>query len=134
MADQIPDGARAFPGAMDGTAEKKAGAENSRPESASVVNFQDATLHREISEAMDEIARLEQERKAINAQVQEIREQVKAKGVNLQAFDLARKFWKMDGDQRQAVDFSLQLCRKAKGIGLQQELFDSAAGQPTGGA
>ena len=60
---------------------------------------------------------------SINSKISAIVEEVEAKGVNRHAFKYMMKMAKMDEDQREAIDYSYGLCRQAKDIPIQAELF-----------
>lgn len=79
----------------------------------------------QVARAMDELDRLDEERKALGDEKKAIRDQLKANGIALPAFDAALKFRRLaDDEKREAFDFSYALCRQAGGHPLQTDLFD----------
>ncbi len=78
----------------------------------------------EIANAMDEHDRIDEQRKALNAEKQEIRSALKAKGISIKAFDAALRYRRLDdSDKRESYDFSYSLCRSAAGHPIQADMF-----------
>ena len=80
-------------------------------------------LRTEIVEAAQKIIDLQQERKVINAEIQENYERLESKGIVKAAFKTTIKDLKYDQEQRDKYDQSLNIARKACGIPIQADLF-----------
>lgn len=73
------------------------------------------------------------ERKAINADIAELRERVNAAGVPKKALDHAIRIREMDPEDRQRFDEGYIIAREAIGCAVQRSLFemiDTPAGAP----
>ena len=75
-----------------------------------------------IKTADQKLEKLEDERSAINADMDAIRKDIKAKGVPLDVFRHARVIRRMEEDDRAEYDQMVALCREALGVPTQAEL------------
>ena len=80
-------------------------------------------INHTIKDADTRISRLEEERKALNADIQEIRMEVKGQGILLKDFDVARRYYRLEGDDRYEALDNLKLCFEALGMGDQSDMF-----------
>lgn len=78
-----------------------------------------------IHQCAEKIKTLSEDRKAINASVQAVREQVESFGVSKAAFDMAMRYARMDEEQRQGFDVAYAVVRKALGLPIQSDLFNA---------
>lgn len=79
-----------------------------------------------IREAIGEINQHKEERDDTNAQIQAIREKLKALGIPKKAFDMALSYVNMDPDKREGFDIAYALVREVAGLPLQDDLFTAA--------
>ena len=82
-------------------------------------------LRQEIVEAAQKIIDLQQQRKAINADIQSEYEKLDARGIVKAAFKTTIKDLKYDQEQRDRYDQALNIARKAVGIPIQADLFNN---------
>ena len=81
-----------------------------------------AELKETIQDAHKELSELEDQREAINADVNAIRKKVKAAGVPLAVLDHARRIADMEADDRSEYDTLLDIVREALGVEHQHEM------------
>lgn len=79
-----------------------------------------------IRDAITEINQHKEERDDTNAQIQAIREKLKALGIPKKAFDMALSYVNLDPDKREGFDIAYALVRKVAGLPLQEDLFSAA--------
>lgn len=79
-----------------------------------------------IRDAITEINQHKEERDDTNAQIQAIREKLKALGIPKKAFDMALSYVNLDPDKREGFDIAYALVRKVAGLPLQDDLFSAA--------
>jgi len=77
-----------------------------------------------IRDAVPKIVNLKERRKAINADIAELRERVNAAGVPKKALDHAIRLREMDPDDRQRYDEGYIIAREAIGVAVQRSLFE----------
>ena len=77
-----------------------------------------------VRNAVPKIVNLIDRRKAINADIAEIREQVNAAGIPKKALDHAIKVKQMDPEDRQRFDEGYAIARDAIGLKMSGSLFD----------
>jgi len=82
-------------------------------------------LEEEIRDAIAEISQHGKDRDAINQKVQAVREDLYAKGIPKEAFDLARNYVGWPEDKRRNFDLAFVICREAVGMPMQRDLFDA---------
>lgn len=84
----------------------------------------DPDLRQQIVDTIEEFKGLSNEAAQINARKRELIESLEAKGVNRHAFRYVLAFEKMDESQRQGLDLSYMIGRRAIGQPVQGDLFD----------
>lgn len=100
-----------------------------------VTNVTEAT--ETVRNAVPAIINLKDQRKAINAEIAEIRERVNAAGVPKKALDHAIKLKEMDPEDRERWDEGFAIARDAIAIPVSRSLFDmldTPTGKPNGDA
>ncbi len=84
----------------------------------------------EVLHAIQDIERqmteLEAARKGINDQLSALREQLKARSIDRDAFRAARAQKQLNPNRREAFDVDMVLCRKAFDLPIQPGLFEDA--------
>jgi uncharacterized protein (UPF0335 family) len=88
-----------------------------------------------IRDVVPRIIKLKEERKAINADIQELRERVNAAGVSKSALDHAIRVREMDPTDREKFDEGYAIARDAMNVPISRSLFDmieTPAGAGTG--
>ncbi|MDD9905377.1 MAG: hypothetical protein OXT06_17550 [Rhodospirillaceae bacterium] len=78
-----------------------------------------------IEKAIKDVGGLAQDREAINQKVQAIREDLFAKGIPKEAFDLVQKYVEWPEDKKRNFDLAYAICREAVGDPIQRDLFDN---------
>ena len=81
-----------------------------------------------IHQCAEKLKKLSDDRKAINASVQAVREQVESLGVSKAAFDMAMRYSRMDEEQRQGFDMAYAIVRRALGMPIVTEDLFAADG------
>jgi len=87
-----------------------------------LINSEDVRLS--ISQVFDKLKTLELERSAINSDIKSELDNLEAKGVNRKAAKSAFKRFKLSEEEREAMDFSYEVCCSAVGVQSQLGLFD----------
>lgn len=82
------------------------------------------SLEDDIRDAVEKIGDFGKKRDAINQKVQAIREDLYAKGIPKEAFDLAQKYVEWPEDKKRNFDLAYAICRQAVGEPMQKDLFD----------
>jgi len=78
----------------------------------------------DITKAFEKIDQLGKDRDAINQKVQATREDLYAKGIPKEAFDLARNYKDWPEDKRRNFDLAFAVCRDAVGMPMQKDFLD----------
>ena len=78
----------------------------------------------EITEAFEQIDDMAKDRDAINKKVQAVREDLYAKGIPKEAFDLARAYKEWPEDKRRNFDLAFAICRDAIGMPMQGDFLE----------
>lgn len=78
----------------------------------------------DIKTAFENIDALATQRDAINQKVQSVREDLYAKGIPKEAFDLARNYKEWPEDKRRNFDLAFAVCREAVGLPMQADFLD----------
>lgn len=81
-------------------------------------------LEGDIRDAFKTIDQLGKDRDAINQKVQATREDLYAKGIPKEAFDLARNYANWPEDKRRNFDLAFAICREAVGMPMQSDFLD----------
>jgi hypothetical protein len=81
----------------------------------------------EIEQLTREIQALEKDRKAVNDDINAARSKIKAKGINMAAYNAAKTRKEMDPDDRDNFDRSAVMCNAALGVTVQGDLFEAAS-------
>lgn len=84
-------------------------------------------LNKDIEKAFSDIDTLAKDRDAINQKVQAVREDLYAKGIPKEAFDLARNYKEWPEDKRRNFDLAFAICREAVGMPMQSDFLDKLA-------
>ena len=83
-----------------------------------------AGLEDDIKKAFEDIEQLGKDRDAINQKVQATREDLYAKGIPKEAFDLARNYAGWPEDKQRNFDLAFAVCREAVGLPMQRDFLD----------
>lgn len=81
---------------------------------------------KKIQKAIGNVNKLKDDRKAINADIQAIREGLEALGIHKVAFDMAMRYLSWEPEKRQGFDLAYSLVREAGGLPIQADLFAEA--------
>jgi outer membrane murein-binding lipoprotein Lpp len=79
-----------------------------------------------IEQLTREVQALENDRAAVNADINEKRASIKALGIDMSAWAAAKRRKEMDPDDRDNFDRSAAMCNAALGITIQGDLFEPA--------
>ena len=84
-------------------------------------------LKDKIVKAAADVNAAKDERQEINADIKAIRENLHAKGIKKEAFDMAMRYMGWDADRREGFDLAYDIVREALGMPVkaQGDLFDA---------
>ena len=80
-----------------------------------------------IKSAADRIMRLKSEKAEIQAQITEVKSEVKAVGVKMTDFNAALRLYELEAEDRNESLDNLRICFQALGVGEQGQLFPAVA-------
>ena len=83
------------------------------------------TIKKKIAKSNDKINGLKEKRKAINADISAIVQDLKAQGINPKAFKFVSAYAAMNEDEQQQVDITLDIVREALGFRQTDFLHES---------
>jgi hypothetical protein len=109
----------------EGMGEEKKGPGRPRKELPEIGDNSMTALSEDIKKAVSDIAQHQKDRESINQKVQAIREDLYAKGIPKEAFDLSLKYAGWPEDKRRNFDLAFAICREATGFPMQRDLFDN---------
>jgi hypothetical protein len=78
----------------------------------------------DIEKAFEKVDQFGNDREAINKKVQAVREDLYAKGIPKEAFDLARAYKSWPEDKRRNFDLAFAVCRDAIGMPMQADFLE----------
>lgn len=107
----------------DGNEEEKRGPGRPREE-LPAIGDNIKGLTGDIEKAFDKVDALGKKREGINKEVQAVREDLYAKGIPKEAFDLARAYKDWPEDKRRNFDIAFAVCREAVGMPMQADFLD----------
>ena len=117
------DGNRAFSDAVDGTSPEGA---KEKEEISEVLNTPrpDDVIKKLIVNAIEKIDEVDKQRKLLNAQRSEVIEGLKVRGIDIDAFEFARKRIGQDAQKLQNMDLTNVLVAQALGQDFQSDWVD----------
>ena len=81
----------------------------------------------DIEAAFADVDAMDGDREVINQNIQAIREDLYAKGIPKEAFDLARRYKEWPEDKRRNFDLAFAVCREAIGMPRQSDFLEKLA-------
>lgn len=102
---------------------------SSKPKAPNTIHVELTDLKTAIADANRRVGEYEEDRKATNADISSIVENLEAKGIHRKAFKWARMYASWDAETRAGFDTAYSLVREALGVPYEDQLFD-AEGQP----
>ncbi len=80
-----------------------------------------------IAGAAQEIIQLEAQIAGIREEITEVRGRIKGTGIKMKDFNVAKRLYELEGDERNDALDSIRLCCEALGVGSQGDLFPTPA-------